>query len=140
MSSQPLKLLETLELSYFYSFRHLEINNPNLKRLKLKDSWPLYEEGDHTLEIVAPYLQHLEISGDIDDVKCRLVNVSSLVSVELTFDVTCVLFMLQLDEMQMSNAKVPYNKVQFEVASLLRASPHVETLNIDMESYVLKGF
>lgn len=82
--------LETLELSCFYAFRHLEINNSNLKRLKLKDSWPAYEEGDHTLEIAAPYLQHLEISGDIDDVKSRLVNVSSLVSVELIFEITCV--------------------------------------------------
>lgn len=61
--------LETLELSCFYTFWRLEINNPNLKRLKLKDNWPVYEEGDNTLEIVAPYLQHLEIYGDIDDVK-----------------------------------------------------------------------
>ncbi|KAK4716022.1 hypothetical protein R3W88_014360 [Solanum pinnatisectum] len=81
--------LESLELSLFHSFRRLEINNPNLKILKLKDIWPEYEEGDHTLEIVAPYIQHLEISSDIDDFKCRLVDVSSLVTAEITFDIRC---------------------------------------------------
>lgn len=55
----------------------------------MKDIWTVYEEGDHTLEIVAPYIYHLEISRDIDDFKYRLVNVSYLITAEITFDITC---------------------------------------------------
>ncbi|WMV29034.1 hypothetical protein MTR67_022419 [Solanum verrucosum] len=134
------------------SLDFLEINNPNLKILKLKDIWPEYEEGDHTLEIVAPYIQHLEISSDIDDFKCRLVNVSSLVTAEITFDIRFslvflhqVLFMLQLDGVHIPELKCKCLTLKFHiseynlygVATLLQASPHVETLNIDMESYVI---
>ncbi|KAG5604951.1 hypothetical protein H5410_026443 [Solanum commersonii] len=83
------KSLKKLKLEHVKLYNevivNLEINNPNLKILKLKDNWPEYEEG----EIVAPYIQHLEISSDIDDFKCRLVNVSSLVTAEITFDIRC---------------------------------------------------
>lgn len=53
--------LETMELEFFHGFHHLEINNSNLKTLKLDMAWPLYEDADHSLEIVVPYLQHLKI-------------------------------------------------------------------------------
>ncbi|XP_019240706.1 PREDICTED: F-box/LRR-repeat protein At5g02910-like isoform X2 [Nicotiana attenuata] len=171
--------LETMELTFFHGFHHLEIKNTNLKTLKLHNFWLLYG-GDHSLQIVAPYLQHLVIPGNLDDFKCRLVNVSSLVSAELTFDIRCeiqdnscrdyhrvfwtlvqdylqklrhvnelsigtwfaeVLFMMQLDGAQLPELKckcltlklhiTKYNL--YGVASLLRASPHLETLNIHMD-------
>lgn len=38
--------LETMELTYFHGFQHLEIKNINLKTLKLHNFWQLYG-GDH---------------------------------------------------------------------------------------------
>ncbi|MCD9645156.1 hypothetical protein HAX54_033864 [Datura stramonium] len=46
--------------------------------------------GYGSLEIFAPYLQHLDISKELFSVKCRLVNVSSLVTASLTFHITCI--------------------------------------------------
>nr|XP_016515843.1 PREDICTED: uncharacterized protein LOC107832501 isoform X3 [Nicotiana tabacum] len=43
-----------------------------------------------SLEIIAPHLQHLEISGDLGHFMCRRVNVSSLVTASLTFEITCI--------------------------------------------------
>ncbi|XP_049349531.1 F-box protein At5g03100-like [Solanum verrucosum] len=82
--------LETLELSLFEGFRRLEITSSNLKRLSLGSYWWFYGRADEPLEIIAPYLQHLEISGDLDYLKCKLVNVSSLVTATLTFNITCI--------------------------------------------------
>ncbi|XP_070016864.1 F-box/LRR-repeat protein At3g03360-like isoform X2 [Nicotiana sylvestris] len=185
--------LETMELTSCYSFRHLEINNSNLKRLKLEGVLPMNEGGERSFEIIAPYLQQLEIIGGIHDIKCRLVNVSSLVSAPLNFFIACVsqldstfvyveddschdhhqvfwtliqdylqkvshvmeltiatwfaevLFMPQLDEVLLPELKckcltlklhiTKYNL--YGVASLLQASPHMETLNIDMESGII---
>ncbi|XP_009595863.3 F-box/LRR-repeat protein 25-like [Nicotiana tomentosiformis] len=107
--------LETMELTYFHGFQHLEIKNINLKTLKLHNFWQLYG-GDHSLEIVAPYLQHLVISEHLDDFKCRLVNVSSLVSAELTFDIRC--------EIQ-DNSCRDYHRVFLDPCS--RLSSKVET-------------
>jgi len=41
-------------------------------------------------EIFAPYLQHLEISRDLYDLKCMLVNVSAAVTTKLTFNILCI--------------------------------------------------
>ncbi|KAJ8545982.1 hypothetical protein K7X08_018565 [Anisodus acutangulus] len=46
--------------------------------------------GDCSFEIVAPYIQHLKISGDFDSVEIRLGDLSSLVHVDLTFAVDVV--------------------------------------------------
>ncbi|PHU28773.1 hypothetical protein BC332_00866 [Capsicum chinense] len=46
--------------------------------------------NDPSLEIFAPYLEHLEISGNLDNLKCRLVDVSSLVNARLTFYISCI--------------------------------------------------
>ncbi|XP_070028320.1 probable F-box protein At1g60180 [Nicotiana sylvestris] len=81
--------LETLEFSNVEGFRRLEINSSNLKRLKFKEYWLPNDGDDHSLEIVAPYIQHLEISKNLDDLKCRLVNVASVVHARLTFRITC---------------------------------------------------
>ncbi|XP_015161795.1 putative F-box/FBD/LRR-repeat protein At1g78760 [Solanum tuberosum] len=81
------KSLKKLKLEHMKLYNEVIVKL--LSDIKVKDIWPEYEEGDHTLEIVAPYIQHLEISSDIDDFKCRLVNVSSLVTAEITFDIRC---------------------------------------------------
>ncbi|XP_016445229.1 F-box protein At5g03100-like isoform X2 [Nicotiana tabacum] len=82
--------LETLELSSFDGFRRLEITSSNLKRLTLDRYWWFYGRVEDPLEIIAPYLQHLEILGDLDYLTCRLVNVSSLIDGRLTFSITCI--------------------------------------------------
>ncbi|XP_060198786.1 F-box/LRR-repeat protein At3g03360-like [Lycium barbarum] len=82
--------LETLELSFFDGFRRLEITSSNLKRLTLARHWWFYGRVEDPLEIIAPYLQHLEILGDLEYLKCRLVDVSSLVTARLTFNITCI--------------------------------------------------
>ncbi|XP_075084282.1 F-box/LRR-repeat protein At3g26922 isoform X1 [Nicotiana tabacum] len=82
--------METLELFFFRGFRRLEITSSNLKRLTLAGHWRPDFENDTSLEIMAPYLQHLEISGNLYNLMCRLVNVSSLVNAKLTFNITCI--------------------------------------------------
>ncbi|XP_019261705.1 PREDICTED: uncharacterized protein LOC109239579 [Nicotiana attenuata] len=168
--------LEAMGLNDFYGFHILEIgrSNKNLKTLKLHNFWPYYEEGGdyHSLEIAAPYLQHLKISGHLLDPKCVRTEKSqvgfghveddscrdyhaafcTLVEeylhklghvTELTIGTWFaeVLFKLQLDNVQLPELKckcltlklhiTKYNL--YGVASLLRASPHLETLNIDMD-------
>ncbi|XP_059281198.1 probable F-box protein At1g60180 [Lycium ferocissimum] len=178
LSSCP--ALETLELSMFGGFRHLEINSSNLKRLNLNFYRSFsYEEPDHVLEIFAPLVQHLELTEHFGDLKCRLVNVSSLVTANFTFNICCttfddyscrefhqvfrnlvldslqkltyatepiignwfakVLFMLQLEGVPLPELRCKcltievYTKfISYGVASLLRTSPFLEMLNIDM--------
>ncbi|KAK4734378.1 hypothetical protein R3W88_008639 [Solanum pinnatisectum] len=184
-------VLETMELSRFKGFSRLEIRSSKLKRLNLiayND-----DELDRSLEIVAPYLQHLEICESLYGLKCKLVDVSSLVNAKLTFEITCikdiqylldeeidddedscrgylqgfmilvwdylqklssaskitvrtwfieVLCMLQFKGVGIPELKCKYltlklNKKELSVfgaAGLLRASPHVECLNIDIRA------
>ncbi|WMV27129.1 hypothetical protein MTR67_020514 [Solanum verrucosum] len=180
--------LEILEFSKFYGLRHLEINSSNLKRLKFEDYLSYYDDSDDpSLDIIAPNIQHLEISEDMYDLKCRLVNVSSMVSAKLNFRMSCtsiaqgassvtcpdehqVIRKLIQDYLQkLSNATeltigTWYTEVlmQFEeislpelkckcltldlritkfyfygAAILLKATPHVETLNITMTTTLM---
>ncbi|KAG5612539.1 hypothetical protein H5410_023820 [Solanum commersonii] len=83
------KSLKSLKLNYVF------IDNDDLA--KILSGCPALEtlelslfEADELLEIIAPYLQHLEISGDLDYLKCKLVNVSYLVTATLTFNITCI--------------------------------------------------
>nr|XP_016470210.1 PREDICTED: F-box/LRR-repeat protein 25-like [Nicotiana tabacum] len=62
--------LETMEFDSVGGFLRVEINSLKLKRLYLKGFTFPSDGRDPTLEIVAPYLQHLEISGV--HLKCRL--------------------------------------------------------------------
>ncbi|OIT32941.1 f-boxlrr-repeat protein [Nicotiana attenuata] len=82
--------LETLGFSYFWGFRRLEITSSNLKRLILADYSSSHGGRYDSLEIIAPHIQHFEISGDLGYLKCRLVNVSSLVTANLSFSVSCI--------------------------------------------------
>jgi len=69
-------------------FRRLEINSLKVKTLKLGGYW--VDDGGHSFEICAPYLQHLELSRDFHDFMCCLVDVFSVVNAKITFDNTCI--------------------------------------------------
>ncbi|XP_055835060.1 uncharacterized protein LOC129903526 [Solanum dulcamara] len=59
--------------------------------LKLKRHWKLgLQFYRRILEILAPYLQHLEISGGLYDLRCILFDVSSVVTAKLTFNIQCI--------------------------------------------------
>ncbi|XP_049394887.1 putative F-box/LRR-repeat protein At5g02930 [Solanum stenotomum] len=79
--------LETMELYSFIGFHRLEINSLKLKTLKLKDYVRVGGNGDD-LEILSPYIQNLEISGE--DLECRLVDVSSVVNAKLIYSFLCI--------------------------------------------------
>ncbi|WMV20299.1 hypothetical protein MTR67_013684 [Solanum verrucosum] len=81
--------LETIELSCFKGFSRMELRSSKLKRLN-SISYNNDEEIDHSLEIVAPYLHHLETLGSLHGLKCRLVDISSMVNTKLMFDITCI--------------------------------------------------
>ncbi|XP_049394890.1 putative F-box protein At1g49610 [Solanum stenotomum] len=190
--------LETMELYRYDGFRRVEINSSTLKTLKLIDygiPGVGYELDGVSgvrdeLEIIAPYLQNLEISGDFLDVKCKLVDVSSLVNAKINYNNKCinhipnvneehncrdyhqvlysliqenlqklcyateltignwftqVMCMLQFKRIPVSDFYCKYLTLQlhmkkfnlYGVAGFLRASPHVETLNIDMQTMEL---
>ncbi|KAL3341950.1 hypothetical protein AABB24_026126 [Solanum stoloniferum] len=79
--------LETMELYSYTGFHRLEINSLKLKTLKLKDYVRMGGNRDD-LEILAPYIQHLEISGE--DLECRPVDVSSVVNAKLIYSFACI--------------------------------------------------
>ncbi|KAH0679819.1 hypothetical protein KY284_020904 [Solanum tuberosum] len=79
-----------MELSFCEKFRSLKITSSNLKRLTLSNHLLPDIRGNEVLEINAPHLKHLDISGDLGKLKCRLVNVSSLVIASLTFSDICI--------------------------------------------------
>ncbi|XP_015073035.1 F-box protein At5g03100-like [Solanum pennellii] len=87
LSSCP--ALEAMELSSCEKLRSLKITS-NLKRLTLSNHLLPDVQGNEVLEIDAPHLKHLDISGDLGELKCRLVNVSSLVVASLTFSDMCI--------------------------------------------------
>ncbi|XP_059293499.1 F-box/LRR-repeat protein At5g02910-like isoform X2 [Lycium ferocissimum] len=87
--------LESLKLCEFCGFHHLHITSPKCRILQLIDhahpdgDWGSLE-GDCSFEIVAPYIQHLKISGHFDSVEIKLGDLSSLVHADLTFSVDVV--------------------------------------------------
>lgn len=79
-------VLESLELYHFYGFNRLHFSNVSLKKLILREHMDHFNIFDYSeLEISAPNLESLEISGCLDGREPRLVNVSSLVDATLTF-------------------------------------------------------
>ncbi|XP_049394892.1 putative F-box/LRR-repeat protein At5g02930 [Solanum stenotomum] len=171
-----------MELYWYYGFRGMEINSLQLKTLKLKNYQ--FPENENDLEILAPYLHHLEISGELHDLKCRLVDVSSIVNAKLIFSIACikdipsfyvgdscrdyhqvVYSLVQNNLQKLCNATeltmgtwftefkgVPVSELNckyltlvlhmkkfnmYGVAGLLRASPHVETINIELETTLM---
>ncbi|WMV17007.1 hypothetical protein MTR67_010392 [Solanum verrucosum] len=87
--------LESLKLCEFCGFHRLHITSPKCRSLQLIDhahpdgDWGPFG-GDCSFEIVAPYIQHLKISGHFDNVEIRLGDLSSLVHADLTFSVDVV--------------------------------------------------
>ncbi|KAK4367851.1 hypothetical protein RND71_011643 [Anisodus tanguticus] len=85
--------LEYLKLRSFCGFNRLHITSPKCRRLQLIDhehphcgDWGSFETTC-CFEIVAPYVQHLEISGNFIDAEVRLGDLSSVVHAELTFEI-----------------------------------------------------
>uniref|UniRef100_A0A3Q7FZ33 F-box domain-containing protein n=1 Tax=Solanum lycopersicum TaxID=4081 RepID=A0A3Q7FZ33_SOLLC len=87
--------LELLKLCEFCGFHRLHITSPKCRSLQLIDhahpdgDWGPFG-GDCSFEVVAPYIQHLKISGHFDNVEIRLGDLSSLVIADLTFSVDIV--------------------------------------------------
>ncbi|KAG5620789.1 hypothetical protein H5410_006007, partial [Solanum commersonii] len=79
--------LESLKLCGFCGFHRLYLTSPKCKSLELIDHiHPVYYiKGDCYFEIVAPYVQHLKISGDFNGVEIRLGDLSSLIHADLTY-------------------------------------------------------
>ncbi|KAH0695286.1 hypothetical protein KY285_022383 [Solanum tuberosum] len=61
-----------------------------LKTLKLNGQWLINDGSLRCMEIFAPYIQHLEISGGLYDLKCILVKVSAVVTAKLAFNIMCI--------------------------------------------------
>ncbi|KAG5621458.1 hypothetical protein H5410_006676 [Solanum commersonii] len=75
--------LESLNLHRFCGFNHLHMTSPKCKRLQLIDHYhPVGDwysfEGDCYFEFVAPYVEHLTISGNFDNMEIELKDLSSL--------------------------------------------------------------
>ncbi|KAA8515346.1 hypothetical protein F0562_018424 [Nyssa sinensis] len=119
LSSCP--LLEVLELSNFMGFRRLDVTSPSLRTLKLKDFWYSCDDDDDgaLLEILALNLRSLEISGYLYTMKCRLVNVSSLVDANLSFDLDTP-----------ADSSDDYEEYRYIVLELLESLRHVKQLTI----------
>ncbi|WMV27090.1 hypothetical protein MTR67_020475 [Solanum verrucosum] len=141
----------------------MEISSSKLKILKLKGHWKVgLQFYRRILEIYAPYLQHLEISGDLYDLRCILFDVPSVVTAKLTFNVRTLIHTyllafrnaneltigalfaefqgIPLRELKCKYLTLELHEEKFSlygVAGLLRASPHVETLNIDISTVAL---
>ncbi|KAM3305501.1 putative F-box protein isoform X2 [Capsicum chacoense] len=81
---------ETMKLSFCVGCHRLDMASSNLKSLNLHSHYHLPLAGYGSLEIFAPHLQHLHISGELLRLKCRLVNVSSLVTASLIFTISCI--------------------------------------------------
>ncbi|KAG5516749.1 hypothetical protein RHGRI_037476 [Rhododendron griersonianum] len=117
-------VLEILELYAFYGFDRLHVSNAGVKKLILRGVWEHEEEyptnGYHSvLEVSAPHLHSLEISGDLCDKICRLGDISSLVDANLNFDMT-----LYRDR---ANEHIRYENV---LRGLLQSLVHVKKITL----------
>ncbi|KAK6781801.1 hypothetical protein RDI58_019597 [Solanum bulbocastanum] len=106
--------LEYLELEKFSGIHRLEIRFVKLRELIMRD----YKNENHDLwlELLAPYIQKLQILGLCSEI--RIINVASLVIAVLCFD-----FYFE-DEEQNLEKKFRFFK------ELLRSVAHVENLNL----------
>ncbi|KAH7838768.1 hypothetical protein Vadar_030920 [Vaccinium darrowii] len=91
-------VLEILELYCLFGFNRLHVSNASMKKLILRDiceegivpeEYQIFNFADYSvLEISAPHLHSLEISGAFENKICQLGDVSSLVDAKLNFHVT----------------------------------------------------
>ncbi|XP_019254175.1 PREDICTED: F-box/LRR-repeat protein 25-like [Nicotiana attenuata] len=73
--------LECLELDCVSGIHRLEISSMKLRELSIQDY--INENPDLWLEILAPYIQNLELWGDSSEIRIRQRNVASLVTAVL---------------------------------------------------------
>ncbi|WMV43321.1 hypothetical protein MTR67_036706 [Solanum verrucosum] len=78
-------VLESVEFYSVNGLNSLLIGSKKLKNLILKD----LQNDTGNLEINAPYLEYLNIAGNLRDLQCRLLDVSALATAKLTFTVVC---------------------------------------------------
>ncbi|MCD7463521.1 hypothetical protein HAX54_050779 [Datura stramonium] len=129
LSSCP--ALETMELLFCEGCHRLEFTCSNLKSLTLiSPSQPLFG-GYDCLEIFAPYLQHLDISGELFDFKCRLVNVSSLVTANLTFNICCITDGWEEDDIEEDSCRDHHQDIRNLVLDYLEKLSHATELIIE---------
>ncbi|XP_027769019.1 F-box protein At5g03100-like [Solanum pennellii] len=85
--------LESLELHDFFGFSRLHMTSPKFRRLQLTQhyfpytEWYSYEGDICCLEIVAPYVEHLTITGILSHTKIKLGDMPSLN--HATFNLYC---------------------------------------------------
>uniref|UniRef100_M1BL28 F-box family protein n=1 Tax=Solanum tuberosum TaxID=4113 RepID=M1BL28_SOLTU len=127
--------LECLKLDHFWGFHRLEISNVKSRKL-IMDNLET-DECDVWLEIIAPYIQNLEIQGTCRGIYLR--NVASLVTAVLNFD-----FDFEFEEQD------PLQRTESTcVNELFHSVAHVEKLELghwciksssDLETLVIDGY
>ncbi|KAL7240363.1 hypothetical protein ACSBR2_006082 [Camellia fascicularis] len=128
-------VLEILELYSFYGITRLHVTKPSLKKLILREVWEYKEEEEeeeeevgidnehnYWLEISAPNLQSLEISGSLGRTNCRLADVSSLVDATLYCNFTSY-----VDD---DDSHHDYEWYQNSLTGLLASLVHVKNLTL----------
>nr|GEV28493.1 hypothetical protein [Tanacetum cinerariifolium] len=93
--------LETLELNECYGYKRIDITSKSVKNLVFsqynsqheRSLWKTYIDS---IEINAPYISSLTIKHDMALREVLLVNVSSLVNVELDYSIVVYVWYLQL--------------------------------------------
>ncbi|KAF7121101.1 hypothetical protein RHSIM_Rhsim13G0173000 [Rhododendron simsii] len=109
--------LETLELHNFEGFSRLAVTNSCMKKLILRDFLDISD--DSGLEISAPYLLSLEMSGVLGK-RCRFTNISSLVDAVFNCHFACF-------EQDRAN---DYERIQNIVVVFLASLLHVKNLTL----------
>ncbi|XP_058198994.1 putative F-box protein At1g49610 isoform X2 [Rhododendron vialii] len=110
-------VLEMLELHHCEGFRRLSVTNSCVKKLILRDFLCNGDEFGSGLEISAPYLLSLEMSGGLGR-SCRFMNVSSLVDAVFNCQFVCA-------EQDRANDT---ERIQDMVRGLLASLVHVKNL------------
>ncbi|CAA0809114.1 Unknown protein [Striga hermonthica] len=92
-------VLRKLRLKSCWGFKRLDVNSESIKGLTVLD----YEDNSifELMNISAPFLQELHVSFRPRKTKLQLMNVSSLVSANIDFDVTNVSVEVMIDAMEL---------------------------------------
>ncbi|KAM3337420.1 hypothetical protein P3S68_031745 [Capsicum galapagoense] len=178
--------LESMELKSVECFNRLKIYSLKLKRLYLEDiRLNKYDPELISMEIFAPRLQDFRISAVLGFAKFRILDMSSLISANLSYFNSCsklpeedcqndhrgfvtlvlgnlqklscateltlgywfteVVHMLQLKGVSIPELKCKYLTLKLDeefsldgAAGILRAMPHVETLNMDVFTWFVR--
>lgn len=101
--------LEFMEICDCSGLNRLEITSASLRKVVIKDYW-VSKEVDTSLEIFAPNSLSLDVLGSIAT-KCTLVDVSSLVSANMAF---------QMDKGMFKDDNAKFDKYYKESRDLLR--------------------